>query len=497
MAVNEKEVANFGKKEIDIRKEKREELIAKGYIPYKDKFDVTVSLKECMTMKEGEEVQIAGRITHRRMFGKFFFMVLQDFDGRMQISVSKKDIVKNEDDPIFADIKKYVDTGDFVGVKGTLYVTSTGELTVQVKEFTLLSKAIRSLPEKWNGLTDIETRYRQRYLDLISNEDSRKVFQFRNRFIQELREALYKNDFCEVETPILQKVASGAAAKPFITKHNALDIDLYLRIAPELFLKQLVAGGMTKVFEIGKNFRNEGIDHSHLQEFTMIEWYAAYWDYEKNIEFITKILRDIIKKTTGSLEVKYGDYVLDFGKEWERLDYCKKLNEVLGADILDFTELEDLKNHIRNKKLLEEEDIKNSKSIPVLIDTLYKRTIRPNIIQPTIVYNYPASLIPLARVNDKDHRRIDIFQLVVLGWEVVKSYSELVDPIIQREKFKEQAENKKQGDEETFDYDTDFVEAMEYGMPPISGLGMGIDRIVAILTNQEGLKDVIFFPINR
>ena len=284
-------------------------------------------------------------------------------------------------------------------------------------------------------------------------------------------------------------------ARPFITKHNTLDKDFYLRIAPELYLKQVVAGGFDRVFEIGKNFRNEGMDASHLQEFTMLEWYAAYWDFEDNIKFSEGLIKGLVQSVTGGTKIKFGDDEIEFGGDWMRIDYTKAMSDLLGEDVLSFTETAELKRAIESKNLLEKADLDKCKSVPSLIDMLFKRRLRPSIIQPTVLYNYPACLIPLARRNDENSNIIDMFQVVVSGWELMKAYSELVDPIIQREAFYEQLRNRNAGDDEAMDIDEAFVTAMEHGMPPMSGLGMGIDRLVAIICNQPTLRDVILFPL--
>ena len=478
--------------EYEIRKNKLKELRGK-FVPYADNFKRTVTLSDAYKLVEGDEASICGRILVKRTFGKFMFMKLADLTGSFQVSFSLNDI--GEED--YKLLKSHIEIGDFIGVHGSIYRTKTGELTLKVFKYKFLSKALRSLPEKFHGLSNIETRYRQRYLDLISNENVRDVFIKRSKTIQYIRNFLNENDFFEIETPVLQTVASGAAARPFITKHNALDVELYMRIAPELYLKQAIAGGFDRVFEIGKNFRNEGMDASHLQEFTMLEWYVAYWDYKDNINFTRKLFLGLLDEVYGGKIIEFDGNQIDFGAEWQSLDYCDAINNLIGSNILDYTNLNDLKTVIAKNKLLSEADLDKSLSVPSLIDLLYKQRIRPNIIQPTILYNYPACLIPLARRNDKDNRLLDMFQLVVSGWEIVKAYSELVDPETQRENFVEQAKNKNNGDDEAFEVDNDFLLAMEHGMPPMSGLGMGIDRLVAMLCNQPTLRDVVLFPMMR
>lgn len=476
--------------EVNARREKILSMKENGLIPYKDKFNRTHTILEARDLKDGDKCRICGRITGRRGFGKLMFLDLFDVYAKIQLELTLNNLGEEK----FAEIKKYLDIGDFVGVEGEICHTKVGELTVRAFDFEILSKALRPLPEKFHGVKDDDIRYRQRYLDCIANESTRETLKNRIKAVKFIRDFMDKSGFVEVETPILQGVASGAAAKPFITKHNALDKDFYLRIAPELALKEIIACGFDRVYEIGKNFRNEGMDPSHLQEFTVIEWYAAYWNFEDNIKFSTELFQGLVKHITGGLVVNYQGTELDFSNI-TRIDYCAELSNILGSNILDFTDLAELKKAISAKKIVDEGEIEGAKSIPALIDLLFKRALRDKLIQPCIVYNYPACLVPLARRNDKDPRIIDMFQFVANGIELDKAYSELVDPLIQREAFEEQARNRAQGDEESFGVDEDFLLAMEHGMPPISGLGFGIDRIVALLTNQLTLRDTIFFPL--
>lgn len=478
-------------KEVDIRAQKIKILKEHGINPYAPKYDITHTLKAAREMEIGNKVTIAGRMTFRRTFGKFMFIKLADIFANIQVSLSVNEIDKEKYDFF----NTYVDIGDYIGVSGELYTTKTGETTVKADSYSLLSKAMLPLPEKFHGLTDIELKYRQRYLDLIANDDSKKVFITRSRFIQHIREFLNKNDFIEVETPILQTVACGAAAKPFITKHNALDKEYNLRISPETFLKQVVAGGVPRVYEIAKNFRNEGMDAMHLQEFTMLEWYASYWDYNKNIDFVIEFLNELVEKHTGSLKITYQGQELDFGT-WHRLDYIATMNELIGMDVLSFDDVEKFKTALKELDMFENSELDALISMPAVIDYVYKRKIRPSIIQPTIVHNYP-NLVPLARPNDQNPKTIEMFQVLVAGAEIVKAYSELVDPMLQRQAFEEQMQNKAKGDEEAFELDEDFLLAMQHGMPPMSGLGFGIDRFLAIVCDQPTLRDVVLFPNMR
>lgn len=478
-------------KEVDIRAKKISDLKAMGINPYVSKFDITNTIEETRNLKMGTKVAIAGRMTFRRTFGKFMFIQLSDIYAKIQVSLSVNEIPEDK----YKFFKDYVDIADFVGIEGELYTTQTGEITVKAYNYTLLSKAMLPLPEKFHGLQDIETRYRQRYLDLITNETSRKVFLGRSKIVSTIRRYLEDNGFIEIETPILQTAVSGASAKPFFTHHNALDLDCNLRIAFETWLKQAVAGGITKVFELGKDFRNEGMDATHLQEFTQVEWYAGYWDFEKNIVFFKNLVQKLLNDTLGTCKISYQGKEIDFGKEeWERIDYVAEMNKILGFEFLDIDDLEEFKNKVVEKGLFSREDLEECKSVRTLIDYIYKRKIRENIVGPTILYNYPAVLKTLARRNDNDSRVTDVFQVVVCGAEICNAYSELVDPVIQRETLMQQLVEKANGDEETMDLDEDFLKSMEHGMPPMSGLGFGIDRFVMLIYDLPNIRDTVMFP---
>ena len=479
--------------EVDIRKAKIEFIKENGLIPYVDKFEKTNSILEARTLAEGTKVKLAGRIIFRRIMGKFGFMKIQDVESSIQVSVGRNEL----DEESYDFYKKLVDVGDFVGVSGELYLTQTGEITVRAFEVKLLSKAMRPLPEKFHGLTDQEQKYRQRYLDLISNDESRKVMIGRSKTMTFIRKFLTENGFMEVETPILQSAVCGASAKPFFTKHNALNKMCNLRIAPETYLKQVIASGFDKVFELGKVFRNEGMDTQHLQEFTMCEWYASYCNFEDNIKFFQKFIRSLLMEILGTTTVEYEGHTLDFGKEWERVDYTAKMREILGFDFLEYENRDELVTAIEKTGLFKAEDFNGIKTCGGVIDYIYKRKIRVDLIQPTVLYNYPACLVPLARRNDRDKRIIDMFQVLAIGSELCKAYSELVDPIVQRETFEEQMKAKKAGDDEAMDIDEDFLLAMEHGMPPISGLGFGLDRLMVVMFNQPSVRDVVLFPLMK
>ena len=477
-----------------VRREKLEE-IRKVCNPYPEKYVKTHSLEDAKLLEDGTtDVRIAGRIIFARKMGKLSFVRIRDLKGDMQLEF-KIDVVGEERYDFF---KKLIDTGDFIGAEGEIFTTQTGEKTLRVHSFEFLGKALRPLPEKFHGLVDTELKYRQRYVDLITNEESRKVFLGRSKFYAFLHKFLADNGFLQVETPIIQTAVCGASAKPFYTHHNALDLDCNLRIAPETFLKQCIAGGFDRVYEVAKCFRNEGMDSEHLQEFTQVEWYDSYWNYEDNMKFYSRFIKELLMELVGTTTIEYQDKVLDFGKEeWDKINYCEAMTDIFGFDFLSIDEPSDLKNKIIEKGLFTEEDLADYKSLSQIIDFVYKKKIRANIVDPTIIYNYPSVLIPLARRNDNDSRRIDVFQVVAAGTELCKAYSELVNPIEQREAFEGQLKAKAQGDDETMDLDEDFLLAMEQGMPPISGLGFGIDRLMMLIYNVPSVRDVVLFPIMK
>lgn len=478
--------------EVDIRKKKIEDLVNMGEIPYKDKFERTCTIKEARE-KIGERVKIAGRIIFKRVMGKFGFIQIRDIYAKIQVSVGRNEL----DEEAYDFYKKMIDIADFVGVEGEVYTTQTGEVTVKAEKVTLLSKTLRPLPEKFHGLTDAETIYRQRYLDLITNEKSRQVFLTRSKIESFIRRYLEDNGFIEVETPVLQTSVSGASAKPFFTHHNALDLECNLRIATETWLKQCIAAGIDRVFEMGKDFRNEGMDPSHLQEFTQVEWYASYWNFEDNIKFFYNLINHLLKSCIGTTKITYQGQEIEFGSEWVRIDYVAKMREILGFDFLEENDVDEYKKKVVEKGLFSYQDLEDCKTIRTLTDYIYKRKLRAGIVNPTIIYNYPAYLVPLARRNDKDNRIIDMFQVVAGGAELVKAYSELVDPILQRKLLEEQLEEKAMGDDETMDVDEDFLLAMEHGMPPISGLGFGIDRFVQFIFDLPNIRDTVLFPLMK
>jgi lysyl-tRNA synthetase class 2 len=480
----------FNEQEI-IRREKLETIKN----PYPEKYEINYSLKEASVLPdETKNVKIAGRIILMRKMGKLSFLTISDITGKIQVSI-KIDLVGEEQYEYF---KKTFDMGDFIGVSGEIFTTHTNEKTLRADEFTFLGKALTPLPEKYHGLNDIETIYRNRHIDLITNDKTKELFLLRSKFIHELRNYLHELDYIEIETPILSNKPSGALAKPFITHHNALDIDMYLRIAPETYLKRAVVGGFTKVFEIARCFRNEGMDSSHLQDFTMIEGYGAYLNYKDNMAILKDMLQTIVKNIFDTLEVNVGDKLIDLSGDWETVTFKDVILKYANIDIDIENTKELLLARIKEKNIvIESETPLENLGYGNLVDQLYKKVARPNMINPVYLTAHPISLSPLARANDENPALTDRFQLVINGAEIINGYSELVNPIEQEKRLLEQASLKSKGDDEAMPMDYDYIEAMEVGMPPISGWGMGIDRIIQLLTNSENIKDVVMFPLMR
>lgn len=492
--------------EFDIKVDKINRLREQGEIAYKAKFDKTHEIHDLEKYELGTHVSVAGRMIFKRTFGKLIFARLYaigdnfeiDFTQpiRTSVQISLSQNIVGED--ALKKFKEFCDIGDFVGVSGELVRTQTGELTVQVEKFELLSKALRGLPEKFHGLVDTDARYRQRYLDIISNENSRNVFIARSRAVSFVRRYLEKNGFIEVETPVLQTSVSGASAKPFFTHHNALDLDCNLRIAKETWLKMVVAAGFDKVFELGKDFRNEGMDPTHLQEFTQVEWYAGYWDFEDNVKFFQKFIKELMLYTIGTTKITVAGNEIDFGNDnWQRVNYVETMRELLGFDFLEIDDYKELLDKVVATKKFTYAELEGYNSCRAIIDFVYKKLIRKNIVGPTILYNYPAVLKTLARRNDNNMKITDVFQVVVNGAEILNAYSELVDPIEQRKALVAQLKDKERGDDETMDVDEDFLLAMEHGMPPMSGLGFGIDRFIMMIFDLPNLRDTVLFPITK
>ena len=473
-----------------VRRNKLEE-ISKVCNPYPAKFERTHTLEEALKLDDGTTgVKVAGRVVFARKMGKLSFVKIRNLEGSFQLEF-KVDLLGEEKYDFF---KKMIDGGDFLGAEGEIFTTQTGEKTLRVNDFTFLGKALRPLPEKFHGLADTEIKYRERYIDLIMNQESRDIFLGRSKFYAFLRKYLGEHGFLEVETPIIQTSVSGASAKPFFTHHNALDLDCNLRIAPECYLKECIAGGFDRVFELAKCFRNEGMDPEHLQEFTQVEWYASYWNYEDNIKFYQGFIRELLVELKGTTKITYQGNELDFGSEWKKINYVEEMKKILGDDFLDITDTMKLKERAAERNIFTIEELTDYKSVGQVIDFIYKKKIRADIIQPTIIYNYPSVLLPLARRNDEDERLTDVFQVVACGTELCKAYSELVNPMQQRKSFEDQLKAKAEGDDETMDLDEDYLLAMEQGMPPISGLGFGIDRLMMLLYDAANIRDVVLFP---
>ena len=454
---------------------------------YPGRYDVTHLAADVPALDDAAPARIAGRVVLHRSFGKLAFAQVQDRSGGVQVAFALDELGEEQMAAAAA-----LTLGTIIGVDGYRWTTRKGEPTIRVTSWELLAPSLTGFPDKWAGVSDPETLSRKRYLQLVLDGDARERFKARTRMVHGLREFLVDADFMEVETPMLQAAASGAAAKPFVTRHEALGMDLYLRIAPETYLKRLVAGGMDRVFEIGKNFRNEGTDPSHLQEFTMLEWYAAYWDFRDNMTFTRELIQHAMQAAIGTTTVTYEDRELDFGGTWPELDYRAAVAAETGIDLSVTRDVDDLAAAMREIGI----EVPDSERVSFarLADALYKRTVRPKLVDPVFLINHPAELVPLARRNDDDGSRLDMFQVVANGWELAKGYSELVDPEEQRTRLEEQATMRAAGDEETMMFEPDFIEAMEFGMPPMSGVGVGIDRLIALITDARSLRDVVFFP---
>lgn len=432
---------------------------------------------------ENINASVAGRIIAMRDFGKASFAHIQDAAGKIQIYF-KKDVLNEK----YSLIRK-LDIGDMIGIKGILFRTKTDELTIEVRDFVFLSKSLRPLPEKWHGLRDIELRYRQRYVDLIVNPKVKDIFAKRSAIIKAIRDFFESNGFIEVETPMMHPIPGGAAAKPFKTHHIALGIDLYLRIAPELYLKRLLVGGYERVFELNKNFRNEGISTKHNPEFTMLEFYMAYKDYNFLMSFTEELFSFIANKALGTLKIPYGDSIIDLTPPWPRISMFDAMRQK-GVPDEALTDYEKAKAWARSKKI----DIKEGASHGKIMDEIFKELVEPYLVQPTFIIDYPVELSPLAKRKSDNPDLVERFELFIAAREIANAFSELNDPIDQRERFLKQVEAKQKGDEETHWMDEDFVRALEYGMPPAAGEGIGIDRLVMLFTNCQTIRDVILFP---
>tara|TARA_E500000075_G_scaffold75296_1_gene67698 strand:- start:3831 stop:5285 length:1455 start_codon:yes stop_codon:yes gene_type:complete len=469
---------------IEERKKKLKELKKSG-INYPNSFrrsNLSISLIEDYSEFSKEElteknisVSVAGRIMLRRVMGKASFSTIQDMTGRIQLYL-RQDAIDNYE--LFKDC----DLGDIVGVKGVLFKTNTGELSIQVNEFNLLTKSLRPLPEKHLGLSDVETKYRKRYLDLLTNSESQEVFEIRSKVVNEIRQFLIKDNFIEVETPMMHPIPGGATAKPFVTHHNALDMQLFLRVAPELYLKRLVIGGMEKVFEINRNFRNEGLSTKHNPEFTMLEFYTAYVDYKFQMDFVENMLRTIEKNLSTDN--------LIFSNNFHRFSMDESIANHNSIDIEELANKEALVSFCEKKKI----KINKTDQIGNIKNEIFEATVEDKLIEPTFIYNYPIEISPLSRSLDEDNSVAERFELFVNGKELGNSFSELNDPEEQAARFESQVKEKDAGDEEAMHFDRDYIEALEYGLAPCAGVGIGIDRLVMLFTGQESIRDVVLFP---
>ncbi|MFN2542363.1 MAG: lysine--tRNA ligase [Chthoniobacterales bacterium] len=472
---------------IALRRKKLETLRARGVEPFGKAFETSGNISEIRgKFKEGETLRAAGRITAHRDMGQSHFLDLRDATGRIQIYIQAKEVGAE-----LMELVPLLDLGDFLGVEGVCFLTKTGEPTLRVRRFEFLAKSLRPLPEKWHGLQDIEARYRQRYLDLMTNERSREIFQKRIALVREARCFLEERGFLEVETPMLQTVAGGAAAEPFSTRHKALGLDLYLRIAPELYLKRLLVGGFTKVFEINRNFRNEGISRKHNPEFTMLEAYWAYADFEKIAQLVEELICHLAAKVCGSLQIEHHDAEgnltrrINLQRPWRRARYVDVVREVAGADWFQLTPQQRRDRAARELNL---------EILPTLVDFevtqhVFEKLVEEKTFDPLFVTHCPKELVPLARQNSADESLVDVFELIINGVEIAPGYTELNDPMVQRRRLLEQA------GEETQKIDEDFLLALEHGMPPAGGVGIGIDRLTMLFTGADSIRDVILFPL--
>ena len=483
-----------------VRRQKMQDLLDLGIDPFGQKFERTATSKslkedwdafskEELHDKEAEShVSIAGRIMTKRGKGKAGFAHIKDLEGQIQIYV-RKDAVGDEQFNLW----NSADLGDIVGVEGVMFKTNTGELSVKATSFTMLAKALRPLPDKFHGLQDVEQRYRQRYLDLITSDESTQTFITRSKIIQEMRSYLNAKGFLEVETPMMHTIAGGAAARPFVTHHNALDMELYMRIAIELHLKRLIVGGLEKVYEIGRVFRNEGISTRHNPEFTMIELYEAYADYNDIMDLTEEMVAYIAEKVTGSTTVTYDGEEIQLAPKWRRWHMVDAVKEFTGVDFYNVNTDEEAHTLAKEHDV----EVKPNMKYGHVLNEFFEQKVEEHLVQPTFIYGHPVEVSPLAKQNSEDKRFTDRFELFIVRREHANAFTELNDPIDQKQRFLAQMEEKAQGNDEAHEMDEDYIEALEYGMPPTGGLGIGIDRLVMLLTDSASIRDVLLFPYMR
>ena len=472
-----------------VRREKLADLQERG----KDPFAITTypvdsyakAINEQFEEYEGKTVSIAGRIMSKRGMGKAGFIDVMDATGRIQ-SYVRKDMVGDE---AYADFKKY-DIGDILGIRGEVFRTQKGQISVKAEEIVLLAKSLRPLPEKWHGLKDQDTRYRQRYVDLIVNPEVKETFIKRSRIITEIRRFLDDLNFVEVETPVLHTVAGGAAARPFITHHNAQNMDMYMRIALELHLKRLIVGGFDRVYEIGRVFRNEGMDTRHNPEFTLLELYQAYTDYHGMMDITENLVRTVAQRVLGTTTIRYGEHELDLGKPFARISMAEAVKQYSGVDFSEIHTVEEARAVAKEHHI----EYEQRHLVGDILNLFFDEYVEQNLIQPTFVTDYPVEISPLAKRSPQNPAITERFELFIVGREHANAFSELNDPIDQKARFEHQVELKRQGDDEAADMDEDYINALEYGMPPTGGMGMGIDRLVMLLTGCEAIRDVLLFP---
>ncbi|OIK08743.1 lysine--tRNA ligase [Bacillus sp. MUM 13] len=484
--------------QLKVRREKMQALINEGKDPFGSKFERT-HLTEAVVKEFGEEskedldeknieVTIAGRVMTKRGKGKAGFAHIQDISGQIQIYV-RLDAVGEEQYKLF----EQTDLGDLVGIKGLVFKTKVGELSIKAKEFVFLTKALRPLPDKFHGLKDVEERYRKRYVDLITNEESKSTLIMRSKIVQAMRRYLDDHGYLEVETPLLHSVAGGAAARPFLTHHNALDMPLNLRIAIELHLKRLIVGGLEKVYEIGRVFRNEGVSTRHNPEFTLIELYEAYADYKDIMSLTENLIAHIAENVLGSTTIQYGENEIDLKPEWKRLHMVDAVKEYTGVDFWKEMTKEEAHQLAKDHGI----EVKANMEFGHIVNEFFEQVVEEKLIQPTFIFGHPVEISPLAKKNEKDPRFTDRFELFIVGREHANAFTELNDPIDQRQRFEAQLKEREEGNDEAHEMDEDFIEALEYGMPPTGGLGIGVDRLVMLLTNSPSIRDVLLFPLMR